>query len=365
MSQQQNYGFQRDLGHFPGERVGTGFHRARPGINDLGLSPQIDDIVIGTAPPVAQSQLFVIPASPDDSVNYTITINGVACVAAADASSTQAEVQAAMIIAINTAVGSVVTATAATNDVLVTADVAGVPFTFSIDTSTTADITAGTAVANVGDGTVYAFTVNGESVSYTASRTNAVQDVRDGLIAAGRAVSALAGVVVFNPSASNQVRVQAAVPGTAFTSAESSSLLSIVLTQANVASQAIPFGRAIVKRTTGANVTDQSMMLPSAASQRFMGIAERMHHTTSASAGGDSITPGSNLSVGYDGPWYVQVEVAVAVGDPVYFRFTATGTQAVGEFRNDADTATADLISRAEFVTSTTGRGVAIMKLVG
>lgn len=117
----------------------------------MSQRPRPKDFAIGRrATPVAQTQLFVIPAAPDDSVNYTITINGIDCVVAADADSTQAELRDAMITEINTELDGIVLATPSTNDVLVTAVVPGIPFTFSIDTGTTADITAGAATANVG-----------------------------------------------------------------------------------------------------------------------------------------------------------------------------------------------------------------------
>lgn len=102
---------------------------------------------------VAQTQLFVLPANPDDSVTYTVTINGHPCTTAAlDGTSTTAELQTALIAAINgvALVADRVTASVSGADVLVTSDFPGVPFTFSIDTTTTADITAGAAVASVG-----------------------------------------------------------------------------------------------------------------------------------------------------------------------------------------------------------------------
>lgn len=359
MSQQQTYS--EPAKGYPGQRDGSG-HYADSYINDLGSAKQIDDIVLGIVPPVAQTQLFVIPATVDDSVTYTITINGVACEFEVDASSTQAELQAGMIDAINDAVGSAVTATAVGNDILVTADEPGVPFTFAIDTGTTDDITAGAATANVGDGTTYQFTVNGYVVAYETNHEDGIREVRDGLIDAGRAVPELQGVVTFNANGNN-VRIQAVVPGTAFTTAESADPnLSIVNTQANTATQPIKFGKGVVKRT-GGNSNDQSCMLPSATGQAFLGIVERNHNLVDATAAADAARPFSVMSIGKRGRWWVEVEDAVDAEGAVFCRHTATGTEELGSFRSDADTADADEIAGAKFKTSTSGRGMALLEL--
>lgn len=344
---------------FPGQRMGSE-HQSGSYINDLGSSPQVDDITIGTAPPVAQTQVFAIPASPDDSVNYTITINGIACVAAADANSTQAEVRDAMIAAINTAVGTAVTATASGNDVLVTSDVPGTGFTFSIDTGTTADITAGAATANVGTGTVFSFTINGVLVSYTGLAGDTIQDVRDGLIAAARALPELEDIVSVQPNG-NGVRITAVTPGVGMTVAESDANLSVAHTTANVASQTIIFGRAVVKRT-GAGTTDQSATLPSATGQVFLGVTERSHTVVDPATPLNGVGPFRLFTAVYHGDMVVEVEQAVAFGDPVYFRHTAAGTEQVGMFRKDADTSDADAVTGAMFVSSTTGAGLAIAR---
>ncbi len=53
--------------------------------------------------------------------------------------------------------------------------------------------------------------------------------------------------------------------------------------------------------------------------------------------------------------WYaVYVDDTVAVGDPVYLNHTAS-TSKVGTFRNDANTANAQLISGAQFVSAAVG----------
>jgi hypothetical protein len=101
--------------------------------------------------PVAQTQLFVIPAAPGNTTLYRLVINGENCDYTTDGSATQTELRDGILAAINAAVGSAVTATTATNDVLVTADDPGTPFSYSIDAAPVANpITLGASVAGVG-----------------------------------------------------------------------------------------------------------------------------------------------------------------------------------------------------------------------
>lgn len=355
---QQSYTTTRLRG-FPGQREGFSTHRSSTFINDVGATPKIVDVAIA-ATYVAQSQIFTLPADPDNSVSYTVTINGVACTTTAlDSDSTRAELQAALVIAINNAVGTAVTAANSGNDVIVTSDAPGTPFTYSIDTSTTADITAGTAVENTGTGTVYTFTLNGVTVTYTAIAGDGAKQIRDGLIKAFNDTGEFEGIV-YATASGNNVRLTANTAGTDFTYADTDSRLTGTTTQANVATQPIKFGKAVVKRT-GSGTTDLSCMLPTAASQIFLGLVER--DMTIADDTGMAAKACQTLSIGHEGEWVVEVEHAVAVGDPVYFRHTAGAGEEAGSWRMDADTADADLVANARYRTSTTGRGLAVLAL--
>lgn len=221
----------------------------------------------------------------------------------------------------------------------------------------TVDVT----IDNVINATTYTFTVDGVVVSFTSDASATVAEIRDGLIAAGRALEALNGVVIFQPDG-NDVRVIAAVPGTGFTLAETDANLSINTITANTSTEAVPFGRALVKRT-GAGTTDQSVRLPSAASQIFMGVAAREHGLVDVTNGTDQVKPFSVISAVHSGDVVVQVEEAIAVGDNAFFRHTAAGTEAPGEWRNDADGGDCDQVTGARFMSSTTGRGLAILRL--
>lgn len=208
------------------------------------------------------------------------------------------------------------------------------------------------------DETEYSFTVDGIEVAYTSGVSATIAEIRDGLIEAGRAIGALDGVVVFQPSG-DDVTIIAAVPGEGFTSAESDDNLTRTATVSNTSTEAIPFGRAVVKRSG----TDQSVKLPSTGSERFMGVAVREHGMVDVASAADEIKPFSVFTAVYSGDVVVEVEEAVAVGDAVYFRHTASGAEKYGVFRNDADTADADAISGAKFMSSTTGPGLAILRL--
>lgn len=358
---QQSYAAGYSIG-FPGQRMGSE-HQSRSVINDLGSSKQVDDLVI-TGTPVAQTQLLVTPAAPNNTTLYRVIINGVNIDYTTDGTATQAELRDNMLAAINaSSQAPYVTATTATNDILVTSDTAGLPFTISIAAGPANPLTLGAATANTGTGTVYTFTINGIVVTYTGLPGDLTADIRDGLIAAGRAVPDLEALVNFQPSGNN-VRVTAVQPGTGFTTAESDGRLSITNTTANVAGVPIKFGRAVVKRT-GAGTTDQSVRLPSTTGQIFIGIAERSHSVIDPSAATTTgaVGPFRAFSACDHGDIVVETEEAIAYGDPVFFRHTAVAPQEVGMFRNDADTATCDQITGAMFVSSTTGAGLAVIKL--
>lgn len=117
-------------------------------------SPHVDRWAVGRRlAAVAQSQVFTLPANPDDSVTYAVTINGQTIpTAALDGTSTTAELLTALIAAINgnADIAAVVTAAASGADLIVTSDIAGVPFTYAVAGSNVALITLGAAVANVG-----------------------------------------------------------------------------------------------------------------------------------------------------------------------------------------------------------------------
>lgn len=215
----------------------------------------------------------------------------------------------------------------------------------------------------IANSVAYTFTVDGQTVTYTSSAAATAAEVRDGLVAAGRALGGLAATVAFNPIGT-KVRVSAKIPGVGFTLAESDARIAVAVVAANGTPEPIPFGLAVVKRT-GAGTTDRSCTLPSAAGETFLGVVERTPSNIDplGAYAGDRAAPFSTLSVGQTGTWLVQVETAVAAEDPVFFRHTATGSQQVGAWRNDADTATADEVTGARFKNSALAGGYAELAL--
>jgi hypothetical protein len=187
----------------------------------MSQSPHPERFAVGRrATAVAQFQLFVVPATPDNSTLYRIVINGTNCDYTTDASATQAELRDGLIAAINAAVGEVVTATTSTNDVLVTSDVAGIPFTYSIATGPTTPLTlpAQTQLfvipAMVDNSSIYTVRINGTPCSYTTDASATQAELRDGLIAI---INTNVGSAVTATASTNDVLVTADVAGTNFT----------------------------------------------------------------------------------------------------------------------------------------------------
>lgn len=122
----------------------------------------------------------------------------------------------------------------------------------------------------------------------------------------------------------------------------------------------IAFGRAVVRGTA-----DNQCQLPSTAGEDFLGVSE---FTTAWSETADDLhvyTENREVNIFDFGKIAVYTETAVVPGDPVYFRHTAAAPplDIVGRFRNDADTANADLIANATFESTTGAGGIAIIKL--
>lgn len=117
------------------------------------------------------------------------------------------------------------------------------------DTGAVRQVDTITVSTAVGSATTYAFTIDGVTVSFTSASSSKTV-IRDGLIAAVRAIVDFEGLLAANPSSTDALTLTALVPGTGFTTAESDSNLALANTQANVARLDIPFGRGVVFRHT-------------------------------------------------------------------------------------------------------------------
>jgi hypothetical protein len=116
------------------------------------------------------------------------------------------------------------------------------------------------------------------------------------------------------------------------------------------ASANLHFGRGVRDSANGA-------LNLSATGQPFLGVAVfEQQEAALLTAAGEAVKPKDTFNVLRKGRIVVRAEVAVAIGDPVFVRHTVNGgTTAVGRFRNNADTARADQVTAARWVTSTSG----------
>lgn len=207
------------------------------------------------------------------------------------------------------------------------------------------------------------------TADFTAGAPASLTAARDALIASARADETFENRVAFNPSGAASVRITALVQGQGFTTSEADANLTVTNVQANAATQSVPFGRAVVYRT-GAGTTERSAALPSATGQTLVGVVERIHtdvdptNATPANLQGE-VSPFQDMTVVYEGPIWVEVDEAVTEADTPHFRHTAGGTGggAVGTWRTDPDTARADPVTGAKFITRTAGPGRALLSL--
>lgn len=230
------------------------------------------------------------------------------------------------------------------------------------------DVTVDTAV----DATAYQFEIDLGSgaipIAITSGTGATVTTIRDQLLAAARAEQGFESRVAFNPSGVDTIRATSLQQGIGFTLTETDGNLSNAVITANVTTISIPFGRAVTWRT-GAGTNERSGRLPTATGQTFAGVTERIHSnvdTTNASPADDigAVEAFQDFTVGHEGEWIVEVDEAVDESSNVFFRHTLGGDAgAVGTFRTDADTARADQVANAKFVSRTTGAGLAVLSL--
>ena len=127
--------------------------------------------------PVATFQGISITWTRTNNTTYSVVINGTTCSYTSDATATDAEISAGLSSAINTAVGSVVTATNA-KPVVVTSDILGQAFTYS---GTNVTITLSTA--NV-PREIYSVTIGSRPIySFLSDGTPTASEVVAGLMA--------------------------------------------------------------------------------------------------------------------------------------------------------------------------------------
>lgn len=115
----------------------------------------------------------------------------------------------------------------------------------------------------------------------------------------------------------------------------------------NATGVVLPFGRPV--RFTGNN---REVALPSATGQNIVGITLLSRQYEDALDAQNHSGYPTNESVVFliEGDILVRVEEDINFNDPVYFRHTVNGVNnVIGRFRNDADTATCDLLPGASY----------------
>jgi len=125
-----------------------------------------------------------------------------------------------------------------------------------------------------------------------------------------------------------------------------------------VAAAAIPFGVGLAQTAVAGQAE-----IPTATGFVFEGISVQTNKPTANATGEAQYEIGEEITVLRKGRVWVYVEEAVAVNDDVFLRHTDNAALLAGDFRTDADTANADQITNARFVTATTAAGLAQIEI--
>lgn len=129
------------------------------------------------------------------------------------------------------------------------------------------------------------------------------------------------------------------------------------LSLANEDAAASYFGRGVTFGTD----PDQQFKLPAATGAPLAGITVHKHGTEDATDNG--LAQGETGEILTSGRIWVLPEQAVTPASAVYWRHTA-GAGTVGKFRVDADTANADLVANARWLTSAAADAPALLELI-
>jgi len=136
---------------------------------------------------------------------------------------------------------------------------------------------------------------------------------------------------------------------------------AFIITLANGAAAAVGFGIMVKRDATN---PESQFDIFSATGQDPVGILVHTHCQQDPSlAGALGVALLETAGVVRRGRIWVVTEEAIAVTDDVYFRHTSgTGTE-IGAFRNDADTASCDQITNAQWLRGCAAAGVALLEI--
>lgn len=278
-------------------------------------------------------------------------------------------------------------AASSTNLILVTAIVPGTAFTMTYaNESPKGDLGAGTVTfttttpnvagsayswanqtANI-VGTQFKIIIDEHELLYAAGTTN-IETERDALLALLQADDIFATEVTFAASGTTIITITAATTGDPHTityqnengvGVAGAGTVTLVATTANVTGNPVPFGRGLAEGTDGVVA-----VLPSATSFLFAGISVQIAKQVPNDGTGAKYTAGEAITVLRRGRIWVKAEETVALDDDVYLRHTigSAAAELPGRFRTDADSAKADQITNARWVTPVTGEGLAQIEL--
>jgi len=129
------------------------------------------------------------------------------------------------------------------------------------------------------------------------------------------------------------------------------------ISRANESATASFFGRGVTYGTD----PDTQFKLPTATGAALAGVTVHKHGTENVEDNGVAQDETAELLT--SGRIWVSPEQAVTPASAVYWRHTA-GAGTVGKFRVDADTANADVVANARWLTSCAADGYALLELI-
>ena len=341
-----------------------------------GNVKQVDTIAVTTViAEVAQSSEITITTAADADA-FNVFIDGV-LVATGTTSGTDKTVQRDALEVLLEAnayfAANFVWADLSTDAGTITAVDPSRSFAIQIDVESTSVWTPTTGTAYTA-GTQFELTVDGHVVRYGAQGTveETESDAFLALILADAEISAL---VLAAEGTGAAITLTALTAGLSFTATlanqnESGQVgsgdIAISTTTANVTGNPIPFGRGLAQ-----GLTDSGAVLPSATGFAFQGISiarakgRPRDNTVSPPVTGDAeYKEDDAVAVLRKGRIWVVPEDAVTPASDVYVRHTAgIAGETVGRFRTDADSAKADQVSNARWITSASADALAVLEI--
>lgn len=326
---------------------------------------RVETLTIGTPTiAVAQGSRLTITTAADADA-FTVQINGVV-VATGTSSGTDKTVQRdaieALLLANAYFIANFSVADQSTDALDITALNAGEPFGVEVTVESTSVYTWTEPTANV-VGTQMKAIINGVE-THLAATTTVVATERGLFLTALQAQGEHVGVITFVAGGAGEIVCTAVVAGVPFTitftnetidGVPGTGTLSQAATTANVTGNPVPFGRGMVEGST-----PPLAVLPSVTGFRFAGVALFKAKVSPNDGTGAKYEAGEAISLLRKGRVWVLVEEAVTLTSDVFLRHTiGSATELPGRFRTDADSAKADQITNARFVSVTAGEGLA------